>query len=42
MRYVLLAVALLATSIVWLNTSVQGHRIKRQMMEHPEEPAKLY
>ena len=42
MRYVLYAAMALVAVSVWLNTSHNGNRIKRQLTEHPAEPASLY
>ena len=42
MRYVFLAFAGLALGAIWLNSSVQGHKLKHQMMDHPAEPGQLY
>ncbi len=42
MRYVLYAAAALLAVTVWFNSSHQGSRIKRQMTEHPADPALLY
>ena len=42
MRYVLLAFAGLAIAIALANNSSKGRQLKRQLMEHPVEPSKLY
>jgi hypothetical protein len=42
MRYVLYAAAAVAIAALWLNTSTQGSRLKRQMSNHPSETASLY
>lgn len=42
MRYVFYAAAALVVVALWFNTSSQGSRIKRQMTEHPADPAQLY
>jgi len=42
MRYVLYAAIAVAAASVWLNSSHNGNRLKRQMTEHPAEPAQLY
>ncbi len=42
MRYVLYAAAAVAIAALWLNTSHQGSRLKRQLSDHPAETAALY
>jgi hypothetical protein len=42
MRYVFYAAAAVAIAALWLNTSTQGSRLKRQMSDHPAETASLY
>jgi hypothetical protein len=42
MRYVFLAFVGLAVAFALTNHSSKGRAIKRQLMEHPAEPAKLY
>jgi hypothetical protein len=42
MRHVLLALAALVAALAWANNSTEGKRIKRQMLEHPDQPARLY
>ena len=42
MRYVFMAAAALAAVLVWLDRSSEGRQLRRQMMDHPEEPARLY
>ncbi|WP_292974374.1 hypothetical protein [Novosphingobium sp.] len=42
MRYVFLAFAGLAIAIALANYSPKGRALKRQLMEHRAEPAKLY
>ena len=42
MRYVLYAAAAVAVAALWLNTSPQGSRLKRQLNEHPAESQSLY
>ena len=42
MRYVFLAFAGLAVAIALANNSAKGRQIKRQLMERPVEPARLY
>ena len=42
MRYVFLAFVGLAVAFAVANNSTKGRQIKRQLMEHPAEPAKLY
>jgi len=42
MRYVFYAAAAVAIAALWLNTSPQGSRLKRQMSDHPTETGSLY
>lgn len=42
MRYVFLAFVGLAVAFAVANNSSKGRALKRQLMEHPAEPAKLY
>ena len=42
MRYVFIAVAALAIAVAWVNTSQHAARIKRQISDHPAQPAALY
>ena len=42
MRYVLYVAIALAVASVWLNNSHHGSRIKRELSDHPAEPASLY
>ena len=42
MRIVLYVTAALLEIAVWFNSSTQGHRIQRQMTDHPPDPAQHY
>ncbi|WP_374530811.1 hypothetical protein [Novosphingobium sp.] len=42
MRYVFYAAAAVVVMLGWLNHTPDGKRIKRQMLDHPEESARLY
>lgn len=41
MRYVFMVVAALAAVLVWLDHSSEGRQIRRHIMHHPDEPARL-
>lgn len=42
MRYVFIAFVGLAVAFAWANNSTKGRQIKRHLLEHPAEPARLY
>lgn len=42
MRYVFYALAALVASLMWLNHSQDGRRLKHRLMAHPDQPAQLY
>lgn len=42
MRYVFYAFAVVAASLVWINNTGDGERIKRKLTTVPEYPDQLY
>jgi hypothetical protein len=42
MRYVIYAFAAVVATLVWVNNTSEGHRIKRQLTGAPDDPVQLY
>lgn len=42
MRYVFYAFAFVAASLVWINTTSEGGKIKRKLTTAPDHQAQLY